>query len=227
MIRSTMDALPVPICDGSRLADDRAATEGFLLDLPTICEHYLFGSEDFLGGLLALMQPRPNTLQLPRFALYPLIRGVIESSGQTAWVLGPAADQSARFRRLLQLQMDELRHDRKYIKAHTHPRDDDPPEIRSFTNKMRRTEVGKLDIRRKGLRRRGRTPKYRAGRDRRRGVRGLRSLDPRNRGRASRRHPLAWQAGCWHLDVHQRAFAPINVAGVVGVNPRTRRSRTR
>ena len=128
-----------------------AATEGFLLDLPTICEHYLFGSEDFLGGLLALMQPRPNTLQLPRFALYPLIRGVIESSGQTAWVLGPAADQSARFRRLLQLQMDELRHDRKYIKAHTHPRDDDPPEIRSFTNKMRRTEVGKLDIRRKGL----------------------------------------------------------------------------
>jgi hypothetical protein len=151
MIRSTMDALPVPICDGSRLADDRAATKGFLLDLPTICEHYLFGSEDFLGGLLALMQPRPNTLQLPRFALYPLIRGVIESSGQTAWVLGPAADQSARFRRLLQLQMDELRHDRKYIKAHTHPRDDDPPEIRSFTNKMRRTEVGKLDIRRKGL----------------------------------------------------------------------------
>jgi hypothetical protein len=83
MIRSAMSALPVPISDGSRLAADRAAAEGFLLDLPTMCEHYLFGSDDFLDGLLALMEPRPNTLQLPRFALYPLIRGVIESSGQT------------------------------------------------------------------------------------------------------------------------------------------------
>lgn len=83
MIRSAMSALPIPVNDGSRLAADRAAAEGFLLDLPTMCEHYLFGADDFLGGLLALMEPRPNTLQLPRFALYPLIRGVIESSGQT------------------------------------------------------------------------------------------------------------------------------------------------
>jgi hypothetical protein len=148
MIRTTMRAWPIPISDGSRLAVDRAATDGFLLDLPTMCEHYLGGSDDFFGGLLALMEPRPKTLQLPRFALYPLIRGVIESSGQTAWVLGPG-DQGERFRRLLQLQMDEVKHDRKYIKAHTESRDDDSAEMRSFTNRIRRREGGKLDIRQK------------------------------------------------------------------------------
>jgi hypothetical protein len=51
LLLKTMEAWPVPVQDGSRLAEDRAATYGSLLDLPTMCEQYLGGSDDFLGGL--------------------------------------------------------------------------------------------------------------------------------------------------------------------------------
>jgi hypothetical protein len=151
LLLKTMQAWPVPVQDGSRLAGDRAATYGSLLDLQTMCEHYLGGSDDFLGGLYQLMRPRPDVmLQLPRFALYSLIRAVMESSGQAVWVLGPT-ERRKRFLRLLQVQMDELKHDRKYIEAHTCPRDDDPPAVQAFIDRMRQREGPKLDARRDGL----------------------------------------------------------------------------
>jgi hypothetical protein len=151
LLLKTMQAWPVPVQDGSRLGGDRAATCGSLLDLQTMCEHYLGGSDDFLGGLYQLMRPRPDVmLQLPRFALYPLIRAVMESSGQAVWVLGPT-ERRKRFLRLLQVQMDELKHDRKYIEAHTCPRDDDPPAVQAFIDRMRQREGPKLDARRDGL----------------------------------------------------------------------------
>jgi hypothetical protein len=150
VILQAMDAWPVRIQDGSRLAADRVATEGSPVDLPTMCEHYIGGSDDFLGGLYQLMRPRPDILQIPRFSLYPLIRAVMESSGQAVWVLGPA-DPEKRFLRLLQLQRDELKHDGKYIDARYRPRDDDSDAVRSLINEVRRaTDPGKRD-RWKGL----------------------------------------------------------------------------
>jgi hypothetical protein len=62
---------------------------------------------------------------------------VIESSGQTVWVLGPE-EQRERFRRLLQLQKAELDYDVRYTDALTRPRDDDTPKFRSFGNAQRR-----------------------------------------------------------------------------------------
>ena len=123
-------ALPIPIANGSRMAGDKTAAPD-LLDLPQLCEHYLGCSEDHLLAIRLLMQPEPNTLQLPRFALYPLIRAVMESSGQVVWVLG-AEDRDERFRRMLRLQKFELDSDRRYVDALTRPRDDDTREFRSF-----------------------------------------------------------------------------------------------
>jgi hypothetical protein len=108
--------------DGSRMAADRDAAP-HLLSLPMLCHNYLAGSADYLKGLYRVMRPRPNTLEIPRFAAYPLIRGVIESGGQTVWVLAPP-DQRARFVRLLQLEKAELDYDRKYIKTATALHDD-------------------------------------------------------------------------------------------------------
>jgi hypothetical protein len=63
--RQIMDAASIPISDGSRMASDQAATEGTPIDLAMMCVHYLGGSEDFLASLQQLMQPQPNTLQIP------------------------------------------------------------------------------------------------------------------------------------------------------------------
>jgi hypothetical protein len=135
-IPNVLTALP-PISEGSRMAADKAATQDLMVVLPMLCAHYLGGSEDFLAALHHLMVLGPDTWQIPRFALYPLIRGVIESSCQTVWVLGPD-DRRERFRRLLQLQKDELDYDGKYINARTQPLDGDSREIRSVTDKVRR-----------------------------------------------------------------------------------------
>jgi hypothetical protein len=130
-----LEAPPVPIGEGSRMASDRAASTG-LIDLPTMCEHYLGGSEDFMTALSILMMPGPNTFQLPRFSLYPLIRGVIESSGQTVWVLGPD-NQRVRFVRLLQLQQAELKNDVKWVRVRTRIQDSDDSEVRSELDAIR------------------------------------------------------------------------------------------
>jgi hypothetical protein len=135
MSRQIMDAWPIPIGDASRMAADRTATPD-LLDLPGLCEHYIGGSEGFIGGLHQLMLPRPNTVQIPRFSLFPLIRGVMESGGQTVWVLGPD-DQQERFRRLLQLQKSELDYDMKYVDVLTRLRDDDGHNFRSLSARLR------------------------------------------------------------------------------------------
>jgi hypothetical protein len=145
MIPKAMDALPIPISEGSRMAADRDAAPE-LLNLPSSCEHYLGGSEDLLLALVHLMQPGPNTLQLPRFALYPLIRGVIESSGQVAWVLGPD-DRRDRFRRLLQVEKGELDYDVKYVDVLTRPRADDSPAFRSLSAEQRRLAEVKRRLR--------------------------------------------------------------------------------
>jgi hypothetical protein len=149
MIPKALNALPIPIGDGSRMASDRAASPG-VLDLPILCEHYMGGSEDFLTALLHLMMPRPNTLQIPRFSLYPLIRGVIESSGQTVWVLGAAA-QRERFRRLLQVQKDELKNDIRWVRVRTRPQDSDTAEIRGQLDAIRKDAEHKRRTRWRGL----------------------------------------------------------------------------
>jgi hypothetical protein len=139
------DALPIAIAGGSRMAEDKAATPD-LLDLPQICEHYLGCSEDHLLAIRLLMQPQPKTLQLPRFALYPLIRAVMESSGQVMWVLSPD-DRHERFRRLLQIQKAELDYDVGYVDALTRLRDDDTSTFRSFANGQLRESACKRRLR--------------------------------------------------------------------------------
>jgi hypothetical protein len=138
-----------PISDGSRMASDRAASTG-LIDLPIMCEHYLGGSEDFFTALLQLLNPTPNVWQFPRFSLYPLIRGVIESSGQTVWVLGPD-DQRQRFVRLLQLQRDELKNDVRWIKVRTRIQDSDSAELRRQLDAIRTEADRKRQQRWQGL----------------------------------------------------------------------------
>jgi hypothetical protein len=90
------------ISDGSRMAADSAATRSLRLTLATACALYLASSTELFGSLYQLMMPRPKDLQLLRFSLYPLLRGIIESSGQTVWVLGPE-QQRDRVLRLLQI----------------------------------------------------------------------------------------------------------------------------
>jgi len=148
-VPGVLDAAPVPIGEGSRMASDRAASTG-LIDLPIMCEHYLGGSEDFLTALVRLMTPRPNTVEIPRFSLYPLIRGVIESSGQTVWVLGPE-DQRQRFVRLLQLQRDELKNDVRWIKVRTRIQDSDSTEVRRQLDAIRTEADRKRQQRWQGL----------------------------------------------------------------------------
>ncbi len=119
------------ISDGSRMAADSAATQSLRLSLPTACAHYLDSSAELLGSLHQLMLPRPKALQLLRFSLYPLLRGVIESSGQTVWVLGPE-EQRDRVLRLLQILRAELLYDGKTVDVQNRPLDDDPPEMRAL-----------------------------------------------------------------------------------------------
>lgn len=119
------------ISDGSRMAADNAVTRSLRLTMTTACAHYLDSSVELLGSLHQLMLPRPKELQLLRFSTYPLIRGVIESSGQTAWVLGPD-DQLLRVRRLLQILRDELLYDGKTVDVQNRALDDDPPDMRSL-----------------------------------------------------------------------------------------------
>ena len=56
-----------------------------------------------------------------------MLRAVMESSGQTAWVLGPQ-QQRDRVLRLLQILKDELNYDGKTVDVQTDPLDDDPPK---------------------------------------------------------------------------------------------------
>lgn len=148
-VPGVLEAPRVPIGEGSRMASDRAASSG-LIDLPTMCEHYLGGSDDFMTALSLLMMPRPNTFQLPRFSLYPLIRGVIESSGQTVWVLGPD-DRRVRFVRLLQLQQTELKNDVRWIRVRTRVQDSDEAEVRSQLDAIRTAADRKRQQRWQGL----------------------------------------------------------------------------
>jgi hypothetical protein len=131
-VPTLIGAAPALISEGSRMAEDRDAAQD-LLNLPMLCHNYLAGSADFLKGLYRVMRPRPNTLEIPRFAAYPLIRGVIESSGQTVWVLGPA-ERRDRFLRPLQLEKSEVDYDNRYIRAATVLHDDDTHKTRSQIN---------------------------------------------------------------------------------------------
>ncbi|MBY0388964.1 MAG: hypothetical protein K2X56_12870 [Mycobacterium pseudokansasii] len=134
-VPAMIGAAPALIDEGSRMDQDRKAAPD-LLNLPMMCHNYLAGSADFLKGLYRVMRPRPNAMEIPRFAAYPLIRGVIESGGQTVWVLSPG-DQHERFRRLLQIEKSEMDHDRGYIRTATVLHDDDTHEIRSRINEIR------------------------------------------------------------------------------------------
>ena len=134
-VPTTIGAVPTPIKDGSRMAEDRDAAPD-LLNLPMMCHTYLAGSANFLQGLYRIMRPRPKVLEVPRMATYPLIRGVIESSAQTVWLLGPG-ERRERLRRLLQLEKAEMDHDGRYIKVGTVPHDEDTHKQRSDINKVR------------------------------------------------------------------------------------------
>jgi hypothetical protein len=133
-VPTMIGAAPVPIAEGSRMAEDQAAARD-LLNLPMLCHNYLAGSANFLKGLYRVMRPRPKVMEIPRFAAYPLLRGVIESSGQTVWLLAPS-ERRDRFIRLLQLEKSEMDHDRRYIKVATDLHDDDTHEQRSRINKV-------------------------------------------------------------------------------------------
>jgi hypothetical protein len=133
-VPTTIGAVPSPIKEGSRMAEDRDAAPD-LLNLPMMSHTYLAGSANFLQGLYRIMRPLPKVLELPRMATYPLIRGVIESSGQTVWLLGPD-ERRERLLRLLQLEKTEMDHDGRYIKIATAPHDGDTHEQRSHIAKV-------------------------------------------------------------------------------------------
>lgn len=120
------------INEGSRMAADVAATQSLRLNLATACAHYLDSSTELFESLYQLMLPRPRNLQLLRFSVYPLLRGIIEANGQTAWVLGPD-DRRMRVLRLLQILRDELLYDGKTVDVQNRLLEDDPPEMRSLT----------------------------------------------------------------------------------------------
>lgn len=133
-VPTTIGAVPTEIKDGSRMAEDRDAAKD-LLNLPMMCHTYLAGSANFLKGLYRIMRPLPKVLEVPRMATYPLIRGVIEPSGQTVWLLGPH-ERRERLLRLLQLEKTEMDHDGRYIKIATAPHDEDTHEQRSHITKV-------------------------------------------------------------------------------------------
>jgi hypothetical protein len=137
---------------GSRMAADIAATRSLRLTLTMACAHYLDSSTELLGSLHQLMLPRPKDLQLHRFSLYPLLRGVIEASGQTAWVLGPADDQRRRILRLLQILRNELLYDGKTVDVQNRLLEDDPPEMRSLVQANLRDAAPRRAMRWKWLR---------------------------------------------------------------------------
>jgi hypothetical protein len=142
---------PPPISDGSRMAADRDATQSLRINLPIACVHYLESSAEFLGSLHQLMLPRPKELRLWRFSTYPMLRAVMESSGQTAWVLGPQ-QQRDRVLRLLQILKDELNYDGKTVDVQTDPLDDDPPEMRAEIQAYRRDTAPRRRMRLEWLR---------------------------------------------------------------------------
>jgi hypothetical protein len=139
--RELRDASP-----GSRMAADIVATRSLRLTLAIACAHYLDSSAELLGSLHQLMLPRPKDLRLHRFSLYPLLRGVMEASGQAAWVLGPAK-QRVRVLRLLQVLKNELDYDGKTVDVQNRPLDDDPADMRSFVQRQRRDAAPRRHMR--------------------------------------------------------------------------------
>jgi hypothetical protein len=133
-VPTTIGAVPTPIKDGSRMAVDRNAAPD-LINLPMMCHSYLAGSANLLQGLYRIMRPLPKVLEVPRMATYPLIRGVIESSAQTVWLLGPK-DRRERLRRLLQLEKAEMDHDGRYYKVATAAHDEDTHKQRADIAKI-------------------------------------------------------------------------------------------
>jgi len=130
---------PTPIKDGSRMHTDRNAAPE-LISLPNLCQHYISGANDFLATLEQILPVESGEVFVPRYSAYPLLRGVIESSGQAAWVLGPS-DQRERFVRLLRIQKAELDYDRRYVAATVSTsafHKDDTREMRSQLNKLQR-----------------------------------------------------------------------------------------
>ncbi|GBG39669.1 hypothetical protein [Mycobacterium montefiorense] len=148
-VPTVIGSAPVRIREGSRMAEDGDAVPG-LLNLPMLCHNYLAGSADFFKGLYRIMRPRPKALEIPRFSAYPLLRGVIESSGQTAWVLG-TSERRDRFQRLLQLEKAEMDYDRRYVKSATVLHDDYTRERRSHMNEILRKAESERRIRWKQL----------------------------------------------------------------------------
>lgn len=139
---------PTEIADGSRMAGDRDAAQD-LIDLPRLCQHYVRGSIEFLRALHGILPVRSGRVQIPEYAAYPLIRGVIEHSAQAAWILG-GSDRRERFVRLLQAQKSEMNFDRKYLNSTssaTHLRDDDTAETRSGIAKLQAKEKAAWDRR--------------------------------------------------------------------------------
>ncbi len=148
-VPTIVGAAPAPIKDGSQMAEDRDAVPD-LLNLPMMCHAYLSQSANFLQGLYRIMRPLPGIMEMPRMATYPLIRGVIESSGQTVWLLGPT-ERRERLRRLLQLEKSEMDHDARYYKVATAPHDDDTPKQRSDIAKILASAAGEKGVRWKRL----------------------------------------------------------------------------
>lgn len=97
------------------------------------------------------MLPRPKELNLLRFSIYPMFRAVMESSGQTAWVLGPET-QRDRVLRLLQILKDELIYDGRTIDVQTEAFDDDPSDMRAQLQAVRRDGAPKRRMRLQWLR---------------------------------------------------------------------------
>jgi hypothetical protein len=149
-VPAVIGAAPTPIQIGSRMAVDRDAARG-LINLPMMCSNHLAGSVNFLEGLYRIMRPLPKVLEVPRAATYPLIRGVIESSAQTVWLLGPS-ERRERLRRLLQLEKAGMDHDGRYFKVATAPHYGDTPKQRSDIAKILGNAARERGVRWKRLR---------------------------------------------------------------------------
>ena len=143
-----IDSSPTEIGDGSQMAEDRDAA-GDLINLPSLCQHYVAGSIEFLRTLHRILPTKSGHVEIPLYSAYPLIRGVIEHSAQAAWILG-AAERRERFVRLLQAQKSDMNYDRRYLdstSSTSHLRDDDTAETRSGINELQREARASWDRR--------------------------------------------------------------------------------
>lgn len=152
---------PPAISDGSRMAADQTATASLQITMATACGHYLAASAECLVAVHELMVSEDGEVVLLRFALYPLLRSVIEACAQTVWILGPD-HQRERIVRLLQVLKGDLDYDGKTGDVQSRPRDDDSPAMRSQVQAIRRHTAPRRTLRWGWITQAGTNPEDRA-----------------------------------------------------------------